>query len=157
MRFGRRHQPFYRLVVVPRRSKPKRAKYVEKLGWVNPLKHEQSVDKERVLYWLGQGAQPSDSAWNLFVREGIVEGSKRRKGRVGKKKGATAEGEAEVKAEETTPKSGDASDTKKEGKEKQKGKEETKQKQDKTGKDDAGGSQKEEQASEEAVDTKDKS
>ena len=79
MRFGRKHQSFFRLVVVPKRGKPDRAKYIEQLGWVNPVKHEQKVDAERVKHWIGVGAQPSPTAWNLFVREGIVEGPKRPK------------------------------------------------------------------------------
>lgn len=77
MRFGRKHQPFFRLVVVPKRGKPDRAKYVESVGWVDPGQHKHSVNAERVKHWLGVGAQPSDTAWNLFVREGIVTGAKR--------------------------------------------------------------------------------
>jgi len=77
MRFGRRHQPFFRLVAVPKRSKPTRGKYKEKLGWYNPLKKTHAIDRERVQKRIQQGAQVSDSAWNLFVRAGIVEGPKR--------------------------------------------------------------------------------
>lgn len=77
---GRKHQPFYRLVVVPRQNKPGRGRYVEKIGWIDPLQHKREIDKERVQYWLSVGAQPSDTVWNLFVTEGIVTGSKRRKG-----------------------------------------------------------------------------
>ncbi|MBI4134068.1 MAG: 30S ribosomal protein S16 [Candidatus Terrybacteria bacterium] len=79
MRFGRKHQPFFRLVVVPKRGKPARSKYVELLGWVNPLKHERKIDAERVQYWVSQGAQPSPTAWNLFIAEGILSGVKKRK------------------------------------------------------------------------------
>lgn len=77
MRFGRKHQPFFRLVVVPKRGKPDRAKYVESVGWVDPLHHKHSVNAERIKYWMSVGAQPSGTAWNLFVKEGIIEDKKR--------------------------------------------------------------------------------
>lgn len=77
MRFGRKHQPFFRLVVVPKRGKHDRAKYVESVGWVDPLQHKHSVNAERVKYWMSVGAQPSDTAWNLFVKEGIIADKKR--------------------------------------------------------------------------------
>jgi small subunit ribosomal protein S16 len=70
----------FRLVVVPKRGKPKRGKYIEMLGWMNPVKHEYEIQRERVKYWISVGAKPSATAWNLFVREGIVEGPKRPKG-----------------------------------------------------------------------------
>lgn len=77
MRFGRRHQPFFRLVVVPKRSKPTRGKFVDAIGWVDPLQHKRSLNAERAKHWLKQGARPSDTVWNLFVSEGIVAGKKR--------------------------------------------------------------------------------
>ena len=77
MRFGRKHQPFFRLVVVPKRGKHDRAKYVESVGWVDPLHHKNSVNAERVKYWMSVGAQPSATAWNLFVKEGILSDKKR--------------------------------------------------------------------------------
>jgi small subunit ribosomal protein S16 len=103
MRVGRKHQPFYRVVVVPRTQKPGRSKYVEKLGWVDPLHHKQELNTDRAKYWLGVGAQPSDTVWNLFVREGLVEGGKRKKGKSGIAKAEEPQEEApaaEAPAEE---------------------------------------------------------
>ncbi|MFH1759287.1 MAG: 30S ribosomal protein S16 [Patescibacteria group bacterium] len=74
-RTGKRHQPFFRLVAAERRSKAD-GKYVEGLGWYNPRSKQYEFNKERVLYWLGQGAQKTDSVHNLLIRSGIVEGSK---------------------------------------------------------------------------------
>jgi len=91
MRVGRKHQPFYRVVVVPRTQKPGRSKVVEKLGWVDPLHHKKELNAGRVKYWIGVGAQPSDTAWNLFAREGLVEGEKRKKGKSGLSAAASAE------------------------------------------------------------------
>ena len=76
MRFGRRNRPFFRLVVVPKRSKPKSGKYIEMVGWHDPLKHQSNVEGERAKYWMSQGAKPSPTAWNLMVSSGVVEGAK---------------------------------------------------------------------------------
>jgi len=76
MRFGRRNRPFFRLVVVPKRSKPKSGKYIEMVGWLDPLKHQSNVERERAKYWMSQGAKPSPTAWNLMVASGVVEGAK---------------------------------------------------------------------------------
>ncbi len=83
MRFGRKRQPSYRVVVLPRGTRSGRSKYVESLGWVDPIAHKNDINKDRANYWLAVGAQPSDTVWNLFVREGIVQGDKRKKGKAG--------------------------------------------------------------------------
>ncbi len=75
MRFGKKNAPSFRLVVVPSQSKPK-GKYIEKLGHYNPITKEQLFNKERILYWLSQGAKPSDSAYNLLIKAGIIKGPK---------------------------------------------------------------------------------
>lgn len=119
MRFGRRNRPFFRMVLVPKRSKPKSGKYIEMLGWMDPLKHKSHVEGERVKYWLGQGAKPSDTAWNLMVSAGVVEGQKIPKHKkvapkaeaegVPKAKAATVEVEAsEASIQEAAPQESEA-------------------------------------------------
>jgi small subunit ribosomal protein S16 len=77
-RVGTKRAPVYRVVVMPKHNDPW-AKSTEILGHYNPRKEprELVLDVERVKYWLGQGAEPSDTLWNLFVDEKIVEGKKR--------------------------------------------------------------------------------
>lgn len=115
MRFGRKRQPSYRVVVLPRGTRSGRSKYVESLGWVDPIAHKNDINKDRANYWLAVGAQPSDTVWNLFVREGIVQGDKRKKGKAGiskeveaveePKEAIVADEKAETPApEEETPK-----------------------------------------------------
>jgi len=76
-RAGRRNRPFFRLVVCEKTAPPK-GKYIEKLGFYDPLTKERKVDKERVLYWIEKGADISDSAYNLLVKEGVIKGPKRK-------------------------------------------------------------------------------
>jgi small subunit ribosomal protein S16 len=79
-RVGKKKQPSYRLVV-SEKSKDPWGKYIENLGIFNPLaKPAATFDfkVDRIKYWLSQGAQPSDTVWNILVDQKIVEGEKRR-------------------------------------------------------------------------------
>ena len=71
-RKGAKKTPFYRLVVVDKRS-PRDGKFIEKVGYYDPRDEENKavVDEERVLYWLRQGAKPSETVRRILVREGI--------------------------------------------------------------------------------------
>jgi small subunit ribosomal protein S16 len=74
-RVGKKHQPSYRVVVAMKRSKMA-GPPVEDLGSYNPFTKIATVKKERASYWLGVGAQPTVTAHNLLVKEGIVTKSK---------------------------------------------------------------------------------
>jgi len=75
-RIGKRHQSTYRVVVLPQRSKPRGGKVNEDLGWLNPHTGQHSLSEDRVVYWLKNGAQPSETVHNLFVRAGLIKGEK---------------------------------------------------------------------------------
>jgi small subunit ribosomal protein S16 len=75
-RIGKKHQPSYRIAVAERRSKVG-APPTEDLGSYDPLTKTATVKRERAAHWLKVGAQPSDTVWNLFVREKVVEGKAR--------------------------------------------------------------------------------
>ena len=46
---------------------------IEELGWYNPIDSNHSFDLkgERILHWLGEGAQPTDAAKKLLRRAGL--------------------------------------------------------------------------------------
>lgn len=71
---GTKHRPFYRIVAAPT-SAARDGRFVEHLGHYDPLQEPSlvKVDKERVLYWLKNGASPSDTLIRLLKREGIWE------------------------------------------------------------------------------------
>ncbi len=75
-RIGKKHQPSFRIVVAEKRSKLT-GKFVEDLGWYNPRTKEVKVNKERIDYRLKNGAQPTDSVYNLLVRLMAISGPKR--------------------------------------------------------------------------------
>lgn len=68
---GRQNRPFYRVVLTDVRS-PRDGKYIESLGWYNPFEKEQerlfNVQADRVQYWVGQGAEITESVQALLMR-----------------------------------------------------------------------------------------
>jgi small subunit ribosomal protein S16 len=71
-RMGAKKHPFYRLVVADSRS-PRDGRFIEHLGYYDPMTDPVKIDVEKVERWLRQGAQPSEAARSLLKREGILE------------------------------------------------------------------------------------
>ena len=69
-RGGRKKQPFYHVIAADARS-PRDGRFIEKLGFWNPIKKELKWDAERVNYWLGTGAQPTETVSKLIIKEGL--------------------------------------------------------------------------------------
>lgn len=74
-RVGRKNDPAFRIVVTEKRSKPKSGE-LEVLGSYHPKTKEALLKNERILYWISKGAKLSDTARNLFVSQGIIQGKK---------------------------------------------------------------------------------
>ena len=66
-RHGRKKRPFYRVVAADSRM-PRDGRYIERLGHYDPMAEpaEIRLDLERVDYWLGVGASPSDTVAGLI-------------------------------------------------------------------------------------------
>lgn len=66
-RIGKKKHPFYR-VVVTEKTRPRNGRFVEIVGTYDPQKKPAAVqlDSERVQYWIGKGAQPSDTVRSLI-------------------------------------------------------------------------------------------
>ena len=73
-RIGAKKRPYYRFVVADSRT-ARNGAFIEELGSYDPLSNPSvvKVNTERALYWLGQGAQPSDTVRRLFVKNGVLE------------------------------------------------------------------------------------
>jgi small subunit ribosomal protein S16 len=71
-RIGAKKQPAYRIVVADARTK-RDGRFVEILGHYNPLTDPATVviKGDRALYWLRNGAQPTDVVRAMLVRQGI--------------------------------------------------------------------------------------
>ncbi|MGB5871392.1 MAG: 30S ribosomal protein S16 [Albidovulum sp.] len=76
-RGGSKKRPFYSIVASDSRM-PRDGRFLEKLGTYNPLLAKDSeervkMDIERVQYWLGQGAQPTDRIARMLEAAGVKE------------------------------------------------------------------------------------
>jgi len=71
-RHGATKKPFYRIVVADSES-PRDGRYLENVGTYNPLQDPAQVTlkTDRVLYWLQQGAIPTDTVRNLLKKQGV--------------------------------------------------------------------------------------
>ena len=94
-RHGRKGYAFYSIVIADVRA-PRDGKFTEKIGTYNPNTNPATVDLkfDRALYWLGVGAQPTDTVRNILSREGVYL-MKHLMG--GVKKGAFDEATAQVR------------------------------------------------------------
>ncbi len=72
-RMGKRHMPFYRIVVVDSRKKRDGA-YIESLGYYNPLREPAQIDVnvEKAVEWILKGAQPSETVSNILSKAGVL-------------------------------------------------------------------------------------
>ncbi|MHB8753789.1 MAG: 30S ribosomal protein S16 [Candidatus Acidiferrales bacterium] len=72
-RIGKKKQPAYRVVVIEK-ARPRDGRFVEIVGTYDPLKNPAVVklDAERVKYWLGCGAQPSDTVRSFLRNQKIA-------------------------------------------------------------------------------------
>lgn len=70
-RVGSKNTPVYRIVVADSRS-PRDGKFIEELGTYQPLKKDNnfSLDLERAKYWVGKGAQASDTVKSFIKKAG---------------------------------------------------------------------------------------
>ncbi|MBB4097258.1 30S ribosomal protein S16 [Sphingomonas kyeonggiensis] len=101
-RGGSKKRPYYRIVVADARS-PRDGKFIEKVGTYNPLLAKDDakrivLDGERITYWLGVGAQPTDRVARFLDAAGLKERTAKsnpNKGKPGEKAVERAEERAE--------------------------------------------------------------
>ncbi|MCP3970290.1 MAG: 30S ribosomal protein S16 [Rhodobacteraceae bacterium] len=76
-RGGSKKRPHYAIVAADSRM-PRDGRFIEKLGTYNPLLPKDSEDRvkmdmERIQYWLGHGAQPTDRIARMLEAAGVLE------------------------------------------------------------------------------------
>jgi small subunit ribosomal protein S16 len=89
-REGAKNSPYYKVVVADKRS-PRDGKFIETIGTYDPKKpgHNSTLNIDRVEYWIGKGAQPSDTVRSLIKKN--------------KKAATTAEPASQAEAEISQP------------------------------------------------------
>ena len=72
-RMGAKKAPFYRIVVADSRS-PRDGRCIEEIGTYNPMSEQAAitVDAEKALTWIKNGAQPTDTVRGLLKKAGVL-------------------------------------------------------------------------------------
>lgn len=109
-RMGRKKAPHYRIVVADSTA-PRDGRFIESIGYYKPLESPARlvVDLDRVHYWVGQGASPSDTVKSLVekarkggdatVAVGEVDAAAARERKAEEAASKRAEAEAKTRAE----------------------------------------------------------
>ncbi len=73
-RMGAKQKPFYRIVAADSRF-PRDGRFIETIGTYDPLKGADkiTIDEEKALNWLKNGAQPTDTVKNILSRSGVIK------------------------------------------------------------------------------------
>ncbi|EKD58423.1 MAG: 30S ribosomal protein S16 [uncultured bacterium] len=75
-RVGRKNRAQFRVVLQQHTAAPT-GRHVAVLGSYDPHQKIAVLKADKIKEWIAKGAQVSDSAYNLFVKEGVIEGKKR--------------------------------------------------------------------------------
>ncbi|MDI6591608.1 MAG: 30S ribosomal protein S16 [Patescibacteria group bacterium] len=75
-RVGKKNQPSFKIIVTDKRRPPRGGRFVEEVGFYNPLTKEKILRAERIKYWLSVGAKISATVYNLLTSEKIIEDKK---------------------------------------------------------------------------------
>ena len=71
-RMGSKKAPFYRVVVADSRY-PRDGRFIEEIGYYNPLTKETKLDNEKAAAWVAKGAQPTDTVRALLKKNGAIQ------------------------------------------------------------------------------------
>ncbi len=76
-RGGTKKRPYYRIVIAEAES-PRDGRFIEKVGTYNPMLEKTNservrVQEDRVKYWLGVGAQPTDRVKRFLANLNIID------------------------------------------------------------------------------------
>lgn len=75
-RVGRKNDPSFRIVVMPKQKDSQSGKTVEVLGSYNARQGRPQIKAERVKHWIAMGAQVSGTVRNLLIDQKIIDGKK---------------------------------------------------------------------------------
>jgi small subunit ribosomal protein S16 len=73
-RAGAKKRPFYQVVVADERSR-RDGRFIENMGTYDPTKNPAAVklNEEKIIAWLGKGAQPTDTVRQILKNAGILD------------------------------------------------------------------------------------
>lgn len=64
---GAKNKPCFRIVVTDTKFQ-RDGRFIENIGYYDPRHNDEKIDLERAQYWIGQGAQPSETVADIILR-----------------------------------------------------------------------------------------
>ena len=77
-RTGKKNTPSFRIVVSNAREK-RESLSIERLGYYIPTEKKVELDIERTKYWIGVGAQPTETVKYILIKKGVLEAPKQKR------------------------------------------------------------------------------
>lgn len=71
-RMGKKRHPFYRIIVADALA-PRDGKFIEQVGYYDPISKDLNIKEDLVMKWLHNGAQPTETVKTLFKKLKINE------------------------------------------------------------------------------------
>ena len=71
-RMGAKKKPFYRIVVADSRS-PRDGRFIEQLGYYDPMNKDTKIDAQKAQDWMSKGAQPTETVRALFKKNDVLQ------------------------------------------------------------------------------------
>ena len=70
-KIGRKRQPFYRIIIIPDKFR-RDGKAIDEVGYYNPITKEVSFNSEKIVKWLKNGVQPTDTVKRILEKAKIL-------------------------------------------------------------------------------------
>ena len=70
-KIGRKRQPSYRIIIIPNTSR-RDGKAIDEVGYYNPITKEVSFNSEKIVKWLKNGVQPTDTVKRILEKAKIL-------------------------------------------------------------------------------------
>jgi small subunit ribosomal protein S16 len=71
-KIGRKRQPSYRIIIITNTSR-RDGKAIDEVGYYNPITKEISFNSEKIIEWLKNGVQPTDTVKRLLQKAKILK------------------------------------------------------------------------------------
>ena len=76
-RVGKKRDHSFRIIVTQAGKSITSGKYLDQIGIYDPRINKKDIDTDKAKKWLSDGAQPSDTVYNLLVDAGVIDGRKK--------------------------------------------------------------------------------
>nr|YP_009057500.1 ribosomal protein S16 [Prasinoderma coloniale]AID67562.1 ribosomal protein S16 [Prasinoderma coloniale] len=70
-KLGRKKAPFYRIIAIDSRKR-RNGRGLAEIGWYDPIKKQSQIDRQKTLFYLQNGAQPTATVSTLLQKAALL-------------------------------------------------------------------------------------